>query len=123
MGNLEEEKGDFIPLLEWEEGFMTIPEFRDELLSLYGSTNSGKAVNINFTHYLIQQGKLPFYMGGNELEVRIWRSQKVVRVSNVVRTASKGKGRINYSTIRRMGGMLKYKGKAYKPTIFEKEEV
>lgn len=114
---MEDTKSRYERLEEWEDGFMFIPEFRDELVRLYGQTTTEKPITINFTHYLVQQGRLPFYMGGNKLEVRVWRAQKVVRILKELRVVHKGRGRINSTSLHRMGGIPKFKGKAYTPKM------
>ena len=66
---------------QFQEGEMTIPEFRKYLINKYTVTSEGKEISLNYAHVICGYGRMPKTWGGNILEVRKIRGVKVVKIS------------------------------------------
>lgn len=68
-----------------EEGYMSIPSFRDYLAEKYKVTSENQEITIIYTHSLIDMKRLPLHWGGNLLDIVIYSGKKFVKVSDKLR--------------------------------------
>ena len=66
--------------ISFQEGEMTVKQFKEYLTKKFGSTMNQKPFNTNYVYGIINNKHLPRYLGGNKLQVRVVEGIRVVKI-------------------------------------------